>query len=318
MKVLQKYSQTITSSAIFVGLLKMGEGKKIWHWIVLAVLSLIWGTSYILMKKGLESFSLYQVGALRVIITLIFLSPIAVHSLPKLNKENFRSVIIIGFLGSGIPAFLFPLAQSRIDSSLAGMLNTLNPVFTLVTGILFYRRKVIRSQIAGVTLGLIGAIGLLYSGSFTFNFYGLFVVLATIMNGFSSNEVSRVKGLNGLQLTALSFLVFSPFAIIILLNSDFHAAMETENWLRNLGCIAILSIIGSALANALFYKLIRETSPLFGAISAYFIPIVATLWGLADNEHLTSSMFVSVTIILVGVYIINRQEILKKIRKQDK
>lgn len=296
----------------------MGEGKKIWHWIVLAVLSLIWGTSYILMKKGLESFSLYQVGALRVIITLIFLSPIAVHSLPKLNKENFRSVIIIGFLGSGIPAFLFPLAQSRIDSSLAGMLNTLNPVFTLVTGILFYRRKVIRSQIAGVTLGLIGAIGLLYSGSFTFNFYGLFVVLATIMNGFSSNEVSRVKGLNGLQLTALSFLVFSPFAIIILLNSDFHAAMETENWLRNLGCIAILSIIGSALANALFYKLIRETSPLFGAISAYFIPIVATLWGLADNEHLTSSMFVSVTIILVGVYIINRQEILKKIRKQDK
>lgn len=296
----------------------MGEGKKIWHWIVLAVLSLIWGTSYILMKKGLESFSLYQVGALRVIITLICLSPIAVHSLPKLNKENFRSVIIIGFLGSGIPAFLFPLAQSRIDSSLAGMLNTLNPVFTLVIGILFYRRKVIRSQIAGVTLGLIGAIGLLYSGSFTFNYYGLFVVLATIMNGFSSNEVSRVKGLNGLQLTALSFLVFSPFAIIILLNSDIHAAMETENWLRNLGCIAILSIIGSALANALFYKLIRETSPLFGAISAYFIPIVATLWGLSDNEHLTSSMFVSVTIILVGVYIINRQEILKKIRKQGK
>ena len=201
--------------------------RKIWHWMVLATLSLIWGTSYILMKKGLESFSTFQIGSLRVLITALVLMPVAVRNLKKLNSANIWSIVIIGLFGSGIPAFLFPLAQTRIDSSLAGMLNSLSPVFTLVIGIMFYNREVIRSQIAGVFLGLLGAIGLLYSGSFTFNFYGLFVVLATLLYGISSNEVSKVKSLNGLQITSLAFFIMSPFAIILLLFTDFHAATET-------------------------------------------------------------------------------------------
>ena len=290
----------------------MGKERKIWHLLVVILLSLIWGTSYILMKRGLESFSSYQVGALRLIISFLCMLPVAIANLHKLDKDNLLSIIIIGLLGSGIPAFLFPLAQSRINSSLTGMLNTLSPVFTLVVGIFFYKRQAIKSQIIGVTIGLIGAVGLLYGGSFTFNYFGLFVVLATIINGFSSNEVSKVKGLTGSQITALSFFVISPFALIILLTSDIHSALETEHWVRNLGCIAILSICGSALANVLFYRLIRETSPVFAAITAYFIPIVATMWGVADGENVTSSMIVSVLIILAGVYIINRRNILKK------
>jgi len=290
----------------------MGKERKIWHLLVVILLSLIWGTSYILMKRGLESFSSYQVGALRLIISFLCMLPVAITNLHKLDKDNLLSIIIIGLLGSGIPAFLFPLAQSRINSSLTGMLNTLSPVFTLVVGIFFYKRQAIKSQIIGVTIGLIGAVGLLYGGSFTFNYFGLFVVLATIINGFSSNEVSKVKGLTGSQITALSFFVISPFALIILLTSDIHSALETEHWVRNLGCIAILSICGSALANVLFYRLIRETSPVFAAITAYFIPIVATMWGVADGENVTSSMIVSVLIILAGVYIINRRNILKK------
>jgi len=290
----------------------MGKERKIWHLLVVILLSLIWGTSYILMKRGLESFSSYQVGALRIIISFLCMLPVAIANLHKLDKDNLLSIIIIGLLGSGIPAFLFPLAQSRINSSLTGMLNTLSPVFTLVVGIFFYKRQAIKSQIIGVTIGLIGAVGLLYGGSFTFNYFGLFVVLATIINGFSSNEVSKVKGLTGSQITALSFFVISPFALIILLTSDIHSALETEHWVRNLGCIAILSICGSALANVLFYRLIRETSPVFAAITAYFIPIVATMWGVADGENVTSSMIVSVLIILAGVYIINRRNILKK------
>jgi drug/metabolite transporter (DMT)-like permease len=141
----------------------MQEHRKVWHWLVLALLSIIWGTSYILMKKGLESFSTYQVASLRVLITTIALLPFAIRNLRKLNRDNLHSVIIIGLFGSGIPAFLFPLAQTRIDSSLAGMLNSLSPVFTLVIGIIFYNRRIIRSQAAGVFLGLLGAVGLLYS-----------------------------------------------------------------------------------------------------------------------------------------------------------
>lgn len=293
----------------------MEDHRKIWHWLVLVVLSLIWGTSYILMKKGLESFSTYQIASLRVLITAIALLPAAIRNLPKLNRDNIRSIVIIGFLGSGIPAFLFPLAQTRIDSSLAGMLNSISPVFTLMIGIMFYQKHVIRSQIAGVFLGFLGAAGLLYSGSFTISFYGLFVVLATFLYGISSNEVSKVQGMNGLQITALAFFILSPFALVLLLFTDFQAAMETENWIRNLGCITILSVFGSAIALVIFYLLIRDTSPVFASMVTYFIPIVATFWGLADNEKLTSQMFLSVIVIFCGVYLINRPALLKNLRR---
>jgi drug/metabolite transporter (DMT)-like permease len=292
----------------------MAEKRKIWHWIALVILSLIWGTSYILMKKGLESFSPYQVGALRIVITFVCLLPVALKHFRYLNKYNILSIIIIGLFGSVIPAFLFPLAETRITSSLAGMLNSLSPVFTLLFGITIYNRKAIKSQIAGVFLGLLGAIGLLYTGSFTFNMFGLFVVLATVLSGISSNEVSKVKALNGIKITSLSFFLTSPLAIIYLCFSDFSGPMQSENWVRNLCFIGILAALGSATALVIYYLLIRDTSPIFASSVTYFIPIVATFWGLADNEHLSSSMLISVILIFAGVYIINRPDFIKKRR----
>lgn len=292
----------------------MQNRTKKWHWIVVGLLSLIWGTSYILMKKGLESFSSIQIGSLRIIISFICLLPVAVKNLPKINRDNIISIAIIAFFGSGIPAFLFPLAQTRIDSSLAGMLNSLSPVFTLFIGIMFYGQKVIKSQVAGVFLGLLGAAGLLYSGSLSFNFYGLFVVLATILYGISANEAVKIKGINGLQLTALAFFILSPFAVSVLLLTDIHAATETAHWMRNLGFIAILSVVGSAIALTMYYFLISDTSPVFAAMTTYLIPIVATLWGITDGEPLTCSMIFSVLIILAGVYLINRPGLRGKLK----
>ena len=267
---------------------------------------MIWGTSYILMKKGLRSFSPYQLGSLRILISFVCLLPVALRSLSKFNRKNILSILIIGLFGSGFPALLYPLAETRIDSSLTGMLNSLSSAFTLVIGIVFYNRKAIRSQIAGVFLGFAGAAGLLYSGSLTFNYFGLFVVLATLMNGFTNNEVSKVKGLNGLEITSLSFFMMSPFALALLLGTDIHAVFLTPHWLLNFGYIAILSVVGSAFANAIYYFLVRDTSPMVASVVAYFIPIVATLWGLSDNEHLAPGMLVSVLLILAGVYLINR------------
>jgi len=290
----------------------MTEKRKIWHWLVLALLSLIWGTSYILMKKGLESFSSMQVGSLRILITFLCLLPIALKNLSKLKKSNILSIFLIGLMGSAIPAFLFPLAETKISSSLAGMLNALSPVFTLLLGIFVYKRQAIKTQVAGIFLGLIGAAGLLYNGSMTINYYGLFVVLATLMYGYSSNEVSRVKDMNGIQIAALSFFLTSPIAIIYLMFSDISAAVHTPNWVLNLSYIAILAVFGSAIALALFYVLIRDTSPIFGATVTYFIPIVATIWGFLDNEQFSYSMFISVSVIFVGVYIINRPAFLMR------
>jgi drug/metabolite transporter (DMT)-like permease len=310
-------SLTVSIKKRVCSFIAMNKNSKTWHWLAVVLLSLIWGTSYILMKKGLRSFSAYQLASLRIIISSVTLLPLALRSLSKFNKNNFRSILLIGLFGSGIPAFLYPLAETRIDSSLTGMLNSLSSAFTLVIGIVFYKRKAIRSQIVGVFLGFAGAAGLLYSGPLNFNYYGLFVVLATLMNGFSNNEVSRVEGLNGLEITSLSFFILGPFALALFLSTDIHAVFLTPHWSRNFGYIAILAVMGSAFANAIYYFLVRDTSPLVASVVAYFIPIVATLWGLSDNEQLASAMFISVLFILAGVWLINRPFALQKINKHE-
>jgi drug/metabolite transporter (DMT)-like permease len=269
------------------------------------------------MKKGLESYSPFQIASIRIIIAAVVLMPFAIRHLPLLNRSNILPVFVIGLSGSFIPSFLFPMAQTRIDSSLASMLNSLSPVFTLLFGIFLYNRKVIFSQFAGVFLGLVGALGLLYEGSFSFNVHGLLVVLATVLSGISSNEVGRVRSLNGLQITSLAFLLLSPFALTLLLFQlgNLQASVQTEHWIRNLGFIAILSIFGSAISIALCYRLIQETSPVFAAMTTYIIPVVATAWGLLDNEKFSFQMLFSMIIIFCGVYLINKPGLLKNLRK---
>lgn len=270
------------------------------------------------MKKGLESYSSIQIASLRIFITFLCLSPIGIHHIRKINRYNILNILIIGFFGSAIPAFLFPLSETRISSSLAGMLNSLSPVFTLLIGIIVYKRTAMKTQIVGVVLGLAGAIGLMYNGSFTFNYFGLFVILGTFLSGFSANEVSRLKFLNGLQITSLAFLIIGPLAGSYLIFSDFSMAIETEHWLRNLVFITILAVMGTAIAVALFYLLIRDTSPVFASMVTYFVPVVSTLWGLIDNERITSSILLSVVFILAGVYMINKFDLFAQREKKQR
>jgi len=287
-------------NAIFV--LIMLRDKLI-NWSILILLSLIWGTSFILMKKGLRSFDSLQIASLRIFISYIFLLPVAIANIRKIKRDNLLSLIIIGLIGNALPAFLYPFAQRRIDSSIAGMLNALTPLFTLLIGILLYSRKARWRQVAGILIGLAGAAGLLYRDSFSFDPLGLFIVLATFFYGISSNQVTLIKNLNGVVITSLAFFIIGPLAGVSLLISDFGPALETENWLRNFGFISILSIFGSGIALGLFNILILRTSPVYAVSVTYLAPIVSTLWGFADGENITLFMIISVICILAGVYL---------------
>lgn len=283
----------------------MIKSSKFINWAILLILAVIWGTSFILIKKGLESFNSFQIANLRIFISFVFLLPIALKNIKRINGENIWSFLIIGFIGSAFPAYLYPVAQTHIESSVAGMLNSLTPVFTLVIGLLLYSRKAIAKQVFGIILGLIGAAGLIYKGSFNFDTYGLLIVLATLFYGISSNQVAKVKGMNGVVITSLAFLFIGPIAGVNLLFSDFSAAIETENWIQNLSYIGILSVFGSGIALAIFNILILRTTPIFASSVTYLIPIVATLWGVLDGEIITSFMIISVICILLGVYLTN-------------
>nr|WP_262896393.1 DMT family transporter [uncultured Carboxylicivirga sp.] len=277
------------------------------------LLAFVWGSSFILMKIGLKSFDSVQAAALRIGFASLVLLPVSLRHLKSLKRKDVIPLLVAGFVGSLIPAFLFTKAQTRIDSALAGMLNSLTPVFTLVVGLVFFGIKKKISQVIGISLGLLGALGLITSGNdvslANVNSYAFFIVAATICYAFNINVVKNyLTHLNGVQITALSFFFIGPVAIVYFFTSDINQAIQNENWLLHLGALAILGIVGTALAMLMMNTLIRYTSAVFASSVTYVIPIFAIMWGLLDGETVTVFHLLFMGVVLLGVYLINRKK----------
>ena len=275
-------------------------------------MAFIWGSSFILMKIGLKSFSSNDAAAIRIASASLVLLPFAVKSFRNLKSKDIYYLLITGFIGSFIPAFLFTKAQTRIDSSLAGMLNSLTPVFTLVIGVVIFRVKTWWIQLAGLAMGLAGAMGLIASGdtlSFRgINSYAFLIIMATLCYGINVNVVkAKLTHLKGIQISSLSFLFIGPFAGAYLLFSDFSSLTSNENWPVHLGALIILGVIGTGIALLLMYSLIRYTTGVFAASVTYIIPLFAILWGVLDGETISLFHLFSMLILLLGIYLINRK-----------
>ncbi len=287
--------------------------KKPWfQFLALLILAFIWGSSFILMKTGLKSFSSEQVAGIRILLASLVLLPFSIKNLKFLKKEDVKSLLIVGFLGSFIPAFLFTKAQTQIDSSLAGMLNSLSPVFTLIIGMLLYKTNFKSLQALGIVIGLIGALGLIVSGDGlsigNVNAYTLLIVLATIFYAINANEIkSQLSHLTGIQVTSLAFLFTLPASIIYLLTTNFKPVFTNPSWTIHLLSIAALGIIGTALAALLLNIIIRNTSAIYAQSVTYIIPIFAIFWGLMDGEMISALHIVSMCFILLGVYLTNKR-----------
>ncbi len=285
--------------------------NRSWQWAALLFLSVVWGSSFILMKKGLESYSNMQVAAFRIFFSFVFLLPFILRNLKAIRRDNIFSLLLVGLVGFAIPAVLFTKAQTRIDSSLAGMLNSLTPLFTLIVGLLIYRSRARWINVAGLLIGLLGAMGLLVQGDLSvfrgINLFSLFVVAATVCYGINANEVKyKLEDLTSVQITSLAFLFTGPVAGIYLLFTDLSPAAVTEDHLLNLGYIALLALFSSVIAVIVFNHLIKHTSPVFAASVTYIIPLFAVLWGMADGEHVGLLQFLWIGVILAGVYLVNK------------
>lgn len=286
---------------------------KRWFQIsILLLLAFVWGSSFILMKIGLKSFSSEQAAAIRMLLASLFLLPVSYRNLKHFRKKDLGYLLIVGFIGSFIPAFLFTKAQTRIDSALAGMLNSLTPVFTLLIGLFVFHLKFYRRQVVGLVLGLVGAIGLILAGdeiSFSnINSYALFIILATTMYATNLNVVkAKLSHLNGIQITSLSFMFLWPVALVLLLTMDFSPAMQNPDWPLHLAALALLGVVGTAAAMLLMNSLIRRVSPIFASSVTYIIPIFAILWGVADGELITVHHLGSMAVVLFGVYLVGRK-----------
>lgn len=295
------------------------------QWVLLLFLAFIWGSSFILMKKGLISYRSDQVASLRILISFLFLSPVIVRNFKNIKRHQWWRVFVAGLLGSGIPAFLFPLAQTHINSSLAGMLNSLVPLFTVVIGILFFKLGFRWLKIIGVVIGLVGAIGLLastqsISATNTEIIYGSLVVLSTICYAVNINFIKRfLAEVSSLNITSFGFLLIGPLAGGYLFTTDFmEITMTKADAPKHLFYIALLAIFGTALAVILFNMLIKKVSAVFSSSVTYIIPIFAIFWGFIDGEQILKSQLLFIGVILTGVYIVNRDNRLERMEEEKK
>ncbi len=283
------------------------------HWFTLIFLSIIWGSSFILMKKGLVSFSPNQVAGLRIGIAFLFFLPYALSVVRKIPRDKWIYVTLIGLLGSFIPAFLFTTAETQIDSAPAGILNSLTPLFTYTWGVSLFHQPQNKRRLLGIVIGFLGALVLVIQPhqNFSINQYALLIVLATMMYGLSGNIAKYfLQEVNPRHITAVSFLFVGVPALLFVLFSDFFLVMKTdENAYQSLFYVMILSLLGTAFALMLFWKLIQETDPLFGSLSTYFIPFVAVLWGLLDGEQLQWHQFFGFGLILFSVFLVKSKTI---------
>ncbi len=281
-------------------------------WILLAVLALIWGSSFILIKKGLVGLNPFQLGSLRIIFAALFLLLIGFKSLSKIPLQQWKFIALTAMFGTFIPAYCFALAETNIDSSITSILNSLTPLNALILGILIFKLEYKRAQVLGVIIGFIGTTLLILNGAMhhpSQNYgYATFAILGALCYGINVNLIKKyLSDLSPLSITTGNFLVMSIPASIILYFSGFFDIVHLEKVQHSAGFILILGIVGTGVANILFFKLIQMSSPVFATTVTYLIPIVAFFWGVLDGELLTFVQYIGAAIILFGVFLSSKK-----------
>lgn len=286
--------------------------QNLYSWIILLSLVLVWGSSFILIKKALIYFDPLSVGLLRVVITFLVLVPFAIKPLKRLSRRMMWLLAISGFVGSLVPAILFAYAQTEISSSVAGTLNSLTPLFTLLLGLGFFGFKSRWYNVLGVFIGLLGAVGLIYSSSsqgFIFNLkYSFLVIIATVCYAFNVNFIKKyMKDIDSLTITVMTFFFVGipAFLYVVFVSKVPLQSYQDPDKLIGLGYLAVLAIGGTGLALIAFNKLIKVSSPLFASSVTYMIPIVAILWGIIDGEVLKAEYMIWFFLIIIGVLLVN-------------
>lgn len=280
---------------------------------ILAFLAFIWGSSFILMKRGLENFSSVEVAEYRLFIAGLALLPFAlknIKSFPKKRKEQV-GILFVALFGNFFPAFLFAEAQTHLPSGVTGMLNSLVPLFTLLIGYTFFKTSVKLLQVAGVALGLVGAVSLVYttsaSGGEVPVQYSIMVIVASMCYAISLNTIKAwLHDVPSVLITSFAFMLLGPFVTIGLMAEGFWShAFNDSATLASLGYITILGVVGTALAVMIFNELVKFSSAVFASSVTYLIPIVALGWGILDGESINLIHGLGMLLILAGVYLVN-------------
>ncbi|MFD2697327.1 DMT family transporter [Mesonia sediminis] len=282
-------------------------------WFLLSIMALTWGSSFILIKKSLLVFNPFQIGAFRVALSGLILASLGIPAMRKMPKKDLLWVILAGFFGNFLPMFLFPIAQTKVSSSLAGIINSLEPIFVLMLGFLIFRIKSKPTQVMGAFIGFLGAATLLYFSEVSTQEsqigFTLLMVFASASYALSALIIKlKLQHVKSIQVSSSVFTFWMIPSLIILLFTDFFNVSFSSEALEALGYLSFLSIFGTAIGIILFYKLIQDTSAVFASTVSYLLPIVAVIWGVIDGEQFNFYYLLGAILILIGIYLIREKK----------
>ena len=286
------------------------KNKNVLAWFLLLLLALIWGSSPIMIKKALVQLGPFEIGALRLSLASLVLMPFLLKSLNEIKKKDYFILFISGIVGNVIPYFLYPIAQTQIDSATSGVLTSLTPFFALIIGVIFYKLKATKNNIIGLCVGFLGtSILILFSNSsegFSADLYGLFVVAATLLYGINLNLVKyHLKHLKPITITAFSIVSILPITLYILFaHTEFPSHLKLVNeYLLEFGYVFVLGVLGTSIATLIFYNLIKIKDTVFASMVTYLMPIVAIGFGVLDGEKINLIQLFGMLLVLLGVFI---------------
>ena len=287
--------------------------NKFISWSIFILLCFIWGSSFILMKVSNQGLTASQIAALRIFSAGLVFIPFAFFHIGKVPRKKIGLLIITGIFGNLLPAFCFAIAILKIDSSLAGILNSLTPICVVFISVLLFRDKIKAQKIIGVLIGFAGLCLLtITQKNISINNlgYAALVIVGTISYGINVNMVSHfLKEIKPIHIATVSLAFMSIPAGLVLWQQGFFQldfADATVQWA--VFNSTLLGLVASAFATVLFYILVQKASGLFASLVTYGIPFVALFWGFIDGESITISGFVCLAIILLGVFLANRPE----------
>jgi drug/metabolite transporter (DMT)-like permease len=281
-------------------------------WFLLGLLGMIWGSAFFLMSKGLEVFSPIQMASLRMSIGFVVFVPVFLFRFKAIPWKKIPFLLVVGALGSGLPALFFAFAQTKLTSSITGILGSTTPLFTLLIGMMFFAVPYFRNRVLGVLLGLTGAVSIVLFGSGNLIgdqiIYAILPALATICYAFSTNTVkSKLQEVDPLTISSTAFVIIGPVMVFVLLQSGFVEVMQTdENAWIGFGYVAALALSSTVICSVLYFELVQMTSAVFASMVAYLIPLVATIIGAIRGEPITIVHLIGLILILSGLYLSRR------------
>lgn len=290
----------------------MSEHYPASAWAKLGLLALVWGSSFFLIKKGLESFTPLEVAAVRLAAAAAVLAPFALVRMKRIKRQQWPVILSVGLTGSMLPAFLFAFAQTQVDSGVTGALNAMTPIFTLIIGAIIFKQMVSLRTIIGLLVGFCGTLTLVLlnaSGALVLNGYALFIVLATACYGMNLNLIKAyLPDQSPLTITGVSLLMVLPVAILYLIGPSEVGSklVDASAWLSLLAVVT-LGVLGTALALILFNHLVQISTTVFASSVTYLIPLVAMFLGALDGELIGPWQLVGMSLILLGVWLANRK-----------